>query len=116
MKKVLRVLAIALITAAFAGVSFAADKTSAEKPKTMTVSGEITAVDAKAGTVTVKTKDKDVNLNASSSKAKTALGKVKPGDMIKVTYTEQDGKMNATSVSVVKKTSDTAKTDTTKTK
>src|SRR5437660_5542542 len=128
MKKVLRVLIVALITVAFGGVSFAADKSTdkstdksmektdkktpvkSEKPKPTNTTGEVTSVDAKAGTLTVKGKDKEINLNAIS-RAKAALGKIKVGDMVKVTYTEQDGKMNASSVSVVKgtaKKSDTA--------
>jgi Cu/Ag efflux protein CusF len=127
MKKVLRVLGVALITLAFGGLSFAASSSigtagdpsqtpeaaakregvkkegssTSPKPKSTTTTGEVTAVDSKAGMLTVKTKDKDLNLNASS-KAKSALGKVKVGDMVKVTYTEQDGKMTASSVSVQK--------------
>ena len=113
MKKVLRVLGIALITLAFGGLSFAADtsmgttekKTETKtttKAKSTTVTGEVTSVDAKAGTLTVKGKDKDINLNAMS-RAKAALGKIKVGDTVKVTYTEKDGQMNASSVSAVTK-------------
>ena len=36
------------------------------------------------------------------TKAKGALGKVKVGDMVKVSYTEKDGKMNASSITMVK--------------
>jgi hypothetical protein len=67
----------------------------------VSASGAVTAVDAKAGTLTVKTADKSLDLTATS-KAKSALGKVKVGDMVKVSYTEKDGKMNASSLSVVK--------------
>jgi hypothetical protein len=68
-------------------------------------------VDSKAGTLTVKTKDKETNLIADSN-AKGALGKVKVGDMVKVTYAEKDGKMLASSIAGVKaraKKSETAK-------
>ena len=72
-----------------------------ETAKTTRITGEVTSVDSKAGTLTVKTKDKDLNLNASS-KAKSALGKVKVGDMVKVTYAEKDGKMLASSIAGAK--------------
>jgi Cu/Ag efflux protein CusF len=111
-KSMLKVLVIALTALAFSGVGFAADTatksdTKAEKPKAMSASGAVTAVDAKAGTLTVKTADKSLDLNATS-KAKGALGKLKVGDMVKVSYTDKDGKMNASSVSVVKSPSTAA--------
>lgn len=106
MKNMLKVLVIALTALAFSGASFAADTatkttTKSEKPKAMSATGAITAMDAKAGTLTVKANDKALDLTASS-KAKKALGKVKVGDTVKVSYTEKDGKMNASSISVVK--------------
>ena len=112
MKSMLKVLVIALTALAFSGVGFAADTatksdTKAEKPKAMSASGAVTAVDAKAGTLTVKTADKSLDLNATS-KAKGALGKLKVGDMVKVSYTDKHGKMNASSVSVVKSPSTAA--------
>jgi len=127
-KNMLRVLVIALTTMAFGGLSFAqmekkaekatekaADKSmektkdkamdkkeaKAEKPKTTRITGEVTAVDTKAGTLTVKGKDKDVNLTADS-KAKDALGKVKVGDRVKVSYSDKDGKLIASSIAGVK--------------
>ena len=113
MKNMLKVLVIALTALAFSGAGFAADTAApktemkAEKPKAMSATGAVTAVDAKAGTLSVKTKDKDLDLTATS-KAKSALGKVKVGDMVKVSYTEKDGKMNASSLSVVKSPSTAA--------
>ena len=112
MKNMLKVLVIALTALAFSGVGFAADTatksdTKAEKPKATSASGAVTAVDAKAGTLTVKTADKSLDLNATS-KAKGALGKLKVGDMVKVSYTDKDGKMNASSISVVKSPSTAA--------
>jgi Cu/Ag efflux protein CusF len=120
-KNVLRVLVVALITVAFSGISFAQDKPAtpatpatppapamekktemkSEKAKTTRITGEVTSVDSKAGTLTVKTKDKETNLIADSN-AKGALGKVKVGDMVKATYTEKDGKMLASSIAGVK--------------
>jgi Cu/Ag efflux protein CusF len=120
-KNVLKVLVVALITVAFSGISFAQDKPAtpatpatppapamekktemkSEKAKTTRITGEVTSVDSKAGTLTVKTKDKETNLIADSN-AKGALGKVKVGDMVKATYTEKDGKMLASSIAGVK--------------
>jgi len=118
-KNALRVLVVVLITVAFSGISFAQakpatpatpatppapameKKTESEKAKTTRITGEVTSVDSKAGTVTVKTKDKETNLIADSN-AKGALGKVKVGDMVKVTYTEKEGKMLASSIAGVK--------------
>jgi uncharacterized iron-regulated membrane protein len=118
-KNALRVLVVVLITVAFSGISFAQakpatpatpatppapameKKTESEKAKTTRITGEVTSVDNKAGTLTVKTKDKEANLIADSN-AKGALGKVKVGDMVKVTYTEKEGKMLASSIAGVK--------------
>jgi ribosomal protein S1 len=121
MKNVLRVLVVALISVAFSGISFAQAKPAtpatpatppapamekktemkSEKAKTTRITGEVTSVDSKAGTLTVKTKDKETNLIADSN-AKGALEKVKVGDMVKATYTEKDGKMLASSIAGVK--------------
>lgn len=106
MKNALRVLIVALTTLAFSGLSFAQAKpadpakektTEMKSEKAKTARGEVTSVDAKKGTLTVKTKDKDVDLTADS-KTKSALDKVKVGDMVRVSYSEKDGKMIATSV------------------
>ena len=125
MKNMLKVLVIAFTALIFGGVSIAQDKkaekmekSAADKPmtdqkmdkstkaKSTTTSGEVTAVDAKSGSLTVKAKDKDLKLMAESKSAKNALEKVKPGDMVKVTYTDKDGKMVATSVKAESKTMD----------
>jgi hypothetical protein len=120
-KNALRVFVLALITVAFSGISFAQAKPAtpatpatpsapamekktemkSETAKTTRITGEVTSVDSKAGTLTVKTKDKEANLIADSN-AKGALGKVKVGDMVKVTYAEKDGKMLASSIAGAK--------------
>jgi len=109
----IKVLVIALTSLAFSGVSFAQAKPAtpatpatpaapamekSEKAKTNGVTGEVTSVDVKAGTFTVKTKDKDINLVADSKSTKAALEKLKVGDMVRVSYTEKDGKMIVSSV------------------
>jgi hypothetical protein len=122
MKNSIKTLLIALTILAFSGASFAQEKGTtpsspgmekktekSEKPKTSRISGEVTSVDAKTGMLTVKGKDKDVNLTAESSSTKKALEKVKVGDMVKVSYTEKNGKMVASSVA--KEESKKAKTD-----
>ena len=111
MKNTLQMFVLALTTVAFAGLGMAADKSTekapaeaakAEKAKTTSATGEVKSVDTKAGMLTVKVKDKDVDLTAESKSAKSALNKVKVGDMVKVSYTEKDGKMTATSIAAVK--------------
>jgi Cu/Ag efflux protein CusF len=117
MKNVLKVFVIAFTGLIFGGVSMAQDKkaekmekSAAEKPmtdqktekstkaKSGTATGEVTSVDPKSGMLTVKTKDKDLNLTAESKSTKSALEKVKPGDTVRVNYSDKDGKMVATSV------------------
>ena len=128
MQNALRVFTVALTALAFSGVSFGQEKKASpaapatpgapamekktemksEKPKTVRMTGEVTSVDAKAGALTVKAKDKETKLNAESSYAKKALEKVKVGDRVRVSYTEKDGKMIASSISGVKSTSKTS--------
>ena len=119
MKNMIKVLVIALTSLAFSGVSFAQAKPAtpatpatpaapamekSEKAKTNGVTGEVTLVDMKAGTFTVHTKDKDINLVADSKSTKAALEKLKVGDMVRVSYTEKDGKMIVSSVKAESKT------------
>jgi ribosomal 50S subunit-recycling heat shock protein len=109
MKTTVKTLVIALIVLTFSGLSFAQEKAAtpaapaktATKAKATRITGEVTSVDAKAGTLAVKTKDKDVNLD-TDAKAKAALKDVKVGDMVRVSYTEKDGKMVASSVGKAK--------------
>jgi Cu/Ag efflux protein CusF len=128
MKNMLKVLVIAFTALIFGGVGIAQDKkaekmekSAADKPmtdqktdkstkaKSGTATGEVTSVDAKSGMLTVKTKDKDLNLTAESKSTKNALEKVKPGDTVRVNYSDKDGKMVATSVKADAKT--TAKSE-----
>ena len=48
------------------------------------LTGRVTSVNAKAGKVTVKANDKEISLTTDSKSTKTALGKLKVGDMAKV--------------------------------
>lgn len=121
MKSILRLFLVPLVTLAFAGVTFAQATPAtpakpatpekkmeekkmekAEKPKTTSITGELKSVDTKAGTLTVKAKDKDINLTAESKAAKSALEKVKVGDQVRVSYSEKNGKMIASSITKAK--------------
>jgi uncharacterized protein YxeA len=126
-KNMIRILVVALTTLGFSALGFAQAKPAtpatpatppatekktemkSEKPKTEQISGEITSLDAKTGAFAVKGKDKEVKLTAESKGTKGALGKLKVGDMVKVSYAEKDGKAIASSVKADKSTA--AKSD-----
>ena len=95
MKKALVIIISAIIVLSFLGISFANDK---EHGKAMYVTGEVTAVDAAANTLTIKGK-KDAVMLTTSDKTKFAEGKtlsdVKVGDKLTAKYSEKDGKMMA---------------------
>ena len=88
MKNMIKILVVALTTLSFSALGFAQAKPAtpatpatpsapaekktemkSEKAKTNRVTGEVTSLDAKAGTFAVKEKDKEVNLTAESKKA-----------------------------------------------
>jgi Cu/Ag efflux protein CusF len=73
---------------------------AAEAGKTC-IRGEVRGVDSKAGRLTVKAKGKDMTL-AVDPKAKAAFKKTKVGNMVDVNYTEEGGKLVATSIAEVK--------------
>ena len=118
MKNMIKILVVALTTLGFSTLGFAQAKPAtpatpatpaapamekktemkSEKTKTHQATGEVTALDAKAGTFEVKEKDKEIKLSATSKSAKSSLAKLKVGDMVKVSYTEKDGQMIASSV------------------
>jgi len=87
----------------FAQVLQAAEvKKEKAKPKTLSATGEIVSVDAPGGMLAVKVKDKELSFTAATKAAKDALGKLKKGDRVTVSYTEEDGKMMASSVKAAK--------------
>ena len=130
----IKILVVALTTLSFSALGFAqakpatpatpatpaapATKTEmkSEKAKTIRVTGEVTSLDAKAGTFAVKEKDKEIKLTADSKSAKSALEKLKVGDMVRVSYTEKDGKMIASSVKAEAKKATEKKADVTEKK
>ena len=112
MKNMIKVLVIALASLAFNGVSFAQAKPAtpappaapamekktevkSEKAQATVLTGKVTSVDAKAGTLAVRVKDKEINLTTDSKSTKAALEKLKVGDTAKVF--EKDGKVIAAS-------------------
>jgi len=117
-KNMIKILVVALTTLGFSTLGFAQAKPAtpatpatpaapatekktemkSEKTKTHQATGEVTALDAKAGTFEVKEKDKEIKLSATSKSAKSSLAKLKVGDMVKVSYSEKDGQMIASSV------------------
>lgn len=118
MKKFLTLMVSILVVFAFAMVGFAQEKKAAEKAapakemkaepakaekkekaKVHQITGEVTAVDAKAKTVTIKGKNKEVTLDASGIKD---LDKIKTGDKVIAKYSEAEGKMTAKSIKAAK--------------
>jgi len=124
MKKVLSLI-IALMFAFSVTAAFAADapkaaapadkkdapkaeeKKDATKAKKATVTGEVIAIDAKAGTLTVKSSKKgDIALTANdktkimAGKDKKTLADIKTGDKVAVKYTEADNKNTADAIDI----------------
>jgi len=77
-----------------------ADKKAAHKQ----ITGEVTAVDAKANTITVKGKKAEVTVNVDDKTKFAPKGKtiadVKAGEKVMVKYTEAEGKNTAKSVKI----------------
>lgn len=119
MKKAIAIVVALLFVLSVAGLSFAAEKKEAapakmeekkmEKKapaKVKQITGEVTAVDAKANTLTVKGKKADVSLTTDEKttvkigKEKKTLADVMVGDKATVKYAEVDGKNVAKSIAV----------------
>lgn len=104
MKKAALAVIAAIVAVTFALPAFAED-TKAEKPKKHDFTGEVTAVDAAAKTVTAKN-SKDETKTFVADKAKVATGDkkvaeltdLKVGDKVHVSYTEDGGKNIATKI------------------
>lgn len=96
MKKALAIIVSLIFVLSVGGLSFAKEKK--HSMKAMHVTGEVTAVDAAANTLTIKGKQGEVVLT-TTDKTKFAEGKtladVKVGDKLSAKYSEKDGKMMA---------------------
>ena len=88
--------------------------TETTKSKAMWFRGRVTAMDTTAKMMTVKGKKGDMTFDVSNAKMK---GEPKAGDWVRVKYTEKDGKMMASWVTMHRaKTTKTTTTKTTETK
>lgn len=96
MKKAIVLIVSLLFVLSALGISFAKERHHATKA--MHVSGEVTAVDAAANTLTIKGKKGEVALT-TTDKTRFAEGKtladVKVGDKLAAKYSDKDGKMMA---------------------
>jgi len=96
MKKALAIIVSVLIVLSVVGLSFADDKQHTEE--NVYVSGEVTAVDVAANTLTIKGRKGEVVLT-TTDKTKFAegmtLADVKVGDKLSAKYSEKDGMMMA---------------------
>ncbi|MDH4230786.1 MAG: hypothetical protein OEW04_02020 [Nitrospirota bacterium] len=125
MKKTIAIVLSLVLMFAFTAVTFATEKAAAPVEKKETtpaekkeaapekkaakkqVTGEVTAIDAKANTLTVKGKKGDVTVS-TTDKTKVVAGKdaktladVKTGDKVTVKYTEAEGKNVATKIAIM---------------
>jgi preprotein translocase subunit SecF len=95
MKKTIAIVLSVIFVLAVASLAFAGTKQ---------VTGDITAVDAKASTVTVKGRSGEVTVDVvDSTKIKAGaksmtLQDLKAGEKVKVVYTEADGKNTAKTI------------------
>ncbi len=123
MKKTIAVVLSLVFILAVTSVTFAAEKQAAPatapekkmeaapaaKAAEMHVKGDITAVDAKAMTITVKGKKGDVTVMVDDKteikvgKDKKTIADLKAGEKVKIKYHEADGKNIAKSVETIKK-------------
>jgi len=104
MKK-LTILLVALFTiCSFAAVTMT--QAEASKKKGGKVTGEVTAVDAQAKTVTVKSKDKEVTLMVTDKtmikegKEKKTLADVQSGVKVTAKFSEEGDKMTAKEIHI----------------
>ena len=96
MKKTIAVVLSLIFILAVTSITFAVEKQAA--PVENKVKGDITAVDAKAMTVTVKGKKGDVTVMVDAKtefklgKDKKTIADLKAGEKVKIIYHEADGK------------------------
>ena len=106
MKKAIAIVLSVMFVFALTTVTFAAEKKMSSdmmnrkvmKTGRMSISGVITAIDAKANTVTVKNTKREVTVSLDdktlikAGKEKKTLAELKTGDKVHVSYREADGK------------------------
>jgi ribosomal protein S1 len=115
MRKAIAIIVSLLFVLSVAGLSFAAEKVAMEPAKAMEkkapvkikwLSGEVSAVDAAANTVTVKGKKAEVTLDVNDKTKitmgheKKTLAQLKVGDRVSTRYSEVEGKNVAKSMAI----------------
>ena len=114
MKKAIAIIVSLVFVLSVAGLSFAAEKAAAPAAEKATekkapvkvkwLTGEVSAVDAAANTLTVKGKKAEVALTVNDKtkimmgKEKKTLADVKVGDRVSTWYSEVEGKNVANSI------------------
>jgi Cu/Ag efflux protein CusF len=99
MKKTIAIVLSLVLMFAFTAVTFAAEKAAAPaKAEKKQVTGEVSAIDAKAKTITVSKTVKDKVEDTVISVDDKMLADVKKGEKVTVKYTVTDGKNVAKSV------------------
>jgi hypothetical protein len=120
--------AIALLVVALYGIASAAENSSTKtppaagetksapmkakkaKPAAQKFRGAVTGVDSKAGTLSVKS-DADEKSFIAQDSVKESIERLTVGNRVKITYTEKEGKLFASSVRSIKiKNADATKT------
>src|SRR6266702_12466 len=99
-----RSMAILLAFLVFTSPGFGADSTPNNKTQTPTrqrFKGEVMSLDAKAGTVDVKGTNGEKSF-VTQDAAKDSLEVLKTGERVRVTYSEKEGKLIATSLARLK--------------
>jgi len=116
MKKAIAIIVSLVFVLSVAGLSFAAEKAAAPAAEKATekkapvkvkwLTGEVSAVDAAANTLTVKGKKAEVALTVNDKtkimmgKEKKTLADVKVGDKVSTRYSEVEGKNVAKSIAL----------------
>src|SRR5262245_57137647 len=102
MKNLLTAVIAFVVAFGFVGITM----TEAGTAKASKVTGEVTAVDAGAKTLTVKAKDKDVTLmvtdktNIAQGKEKKTLGDIQAGTKVTAQYVMDGDKMMAKNIKI----------------
>ena len=124
MKKITLVLAMLILTAAFAAGPCAAepatdsaatkkDQKKTEKnavKKTGTYVGEVMEIDQKSNKIVVAPKNSEIAMVLNTSKVKKGLDEVKVGDWVEATFEAKVGTMYALTVAKARKPEESKKT------
>lgn len=120
MKKITLVLAMLILTAAFAAGPCAAepatDSAATKKDQKKTVKktgmyvGEVMKIDQKSNKIVVAPKNSEIAMVLNTSKVKKGLGEVKVGDWVEATFEAKVGTLYALAVAKARKPEGSKKT------